>query len=164
MMTVLGFLLNHKEKITMVEKSSITRRDFPTMLGFDSFWDEFDRQVGKGPSFPKYNIIKENNITYIEIAVAGIPKEDLSIILENNVLSVAHDKKEKKWMEMSEEKEGFEVIHKGISERSFKLSFKISDTIEVKNAFLKDGMLKIKLESLIPEEKEPRQIEIQKES
>ena len=57
-------------------------------------------------------------------------------------------------------KEGDEVIHRGISQRSFARSFTIADDVKVNGAELKDGLLTISCEKIIPEMKKKRLIEI----
>jgi molecular chaperone IbpA len=52
------------------------------------------------------------------------------------------------------------VLHRGISKRQFTKSFTIADDVEVRGAELKDGLLKISLERIIPESKKPRSIEV----
>ena len=66
---------------------------------------------------------------------------------------------ESKTEDKSKDKDG-EVIHKGISKRYFKKSFTISDDVEVKGAELKDGMLRVSMEKIIPEAKKLRNIDI----
>jgi len=52
------------------------------------------------------------------------------------------------------------MIHRGISKRMFSRSFTISNDVEVKGAELKDGLLKVSLERIIPEHKKAKTIEI----
>jgi len=69
--------------------------------------------------------------------------------------------KSKQKDEKSEEKdEDGNILHRGISKRWFSKSFTIADDVEVKGAELKDGLLKISMERIIPEGKAPRTIEI----
>ena len=51
-------------------------------------------------------------------------------------------------------------IHRGIGTRSFTKTFTVADTIEVRGAEFKDGILRIGLENIIPDHKKPRKIEI----
>ena len=53
-----------------------------------------------------------------------------------------------------------EVIHKGISKRYFKRSFTIADDVEIKGAELKDGLLKVSMEKIIPDAKKLKTITI----
>ena len=134
----------------------------PYSIGFDSIFDEFDRMlesVDRGhinTNYPPYNIkkIDENNY-FIEVALAGFSKEDIDVELKDNTLTVRNKVKEKV---IDGESNG--VIHKGISTRQFERAFTIAEDIKVKNAELKNGLLLINLERIIPEEKKPRLIRV----
>ena len=114
----------------------------------------------KTPSvnYPPYNIVKTGENQYnVEVALAGYNKKDIAIEYADNLLTIKSVKKDS-----SETKdENGNVIHQGISKRYFSKSFTIADDTEVKGAELKDGLLKVSLERIIPEAKKPRQIEIQ---
>ena len=134
----------------------------PYSIGFDSIFDEFDRMlesVDRGhinTNYPPYNIkkIDENNY-FIEVALAGFSKEDIDVELKDNTLTVRNKVKEKV---IDGESNG--VIHKGISTRQFERAFTIAEDIKVKNAELKNGLLLINLETIIPEEQKPRLIKV----
>jgi len=53
-----------------------------------------------------------------------------------------------------------EILHKGIAKRYFKKSFTIADDVKVIGAELKDGLLRVSLERIVPEHKKPRTISI----
>ena len=132
----------------------------PFSVGFDSIFEEFDRVLDSteryNSNYPPYNICKLNDNDYkIEVALAGYSKDDIEIELKDNMLSVRNKTKEKV---VNDESNG--VIHKGISTRQFERSFTISEDIKVKNADLKNGLLNIDLERIVPEEKKPRLINI----
>ena len=134
----------------------------PVTVGFDNVFDHFERMFEddftsfSAPSFPYYNIVKQGKNKYdIEVALAGYSKDDIEVGLENGVLSIKSKKEDK-----SEEKEDGEVIHKGIAKRYFSKAFTIADDVEVKGAELKDGLLRVSLERIIPESKKARTIEI----
>ena len=132
----------------------------PFSVGFESIFEEFDRMLElterHSSNYPPYNIHKLNENDYkIEIALAGYSKDDIELELRENTLTVRNKKKEKVVNE-----EGNGVIHKGISTRHFERSFTISEDIKVKNAELKNGLLNIDLERIIPEEKKSRLIDI----
>ena len=133
----------------------------PVTVGFDNMFDHFERMFDEDytfnvptVNFPPYNIVKTGDFTYdVELALAGSSKDDITVDYADNVLSVKSVKK-------SEEKKEDGVIHRGISKRYFSKSFTIADDVEVKGAELKDGLLKISLEKIIPDAKKPRSIEI----
>tara|TARA_B100000579_G_C22800952_1_gene839826 strand:- start:954 stop:1391 length:438 start_codon:yes stop_codon:yes gene_type:complete len=132
----------------------------PFSVGFDSIFEEFDRMLESteryNSNYPPYNIHRLNDTDYkIEIALAGYSKDDIELELKENTLTVRNKTKEKVINE-----NGNGVIHKGISTRQFERSFTISEDIKVKNAELKNGLLNIDLERIIPEEKKSRLIEI----
>jgi len=132
----------------------------PFSVGFDSIFEEFDRMLDSSErynsNYPPYNIHKLNETDYkIEIALAGYSKDDIELGLKENTLTVRNKTKEKVINE-----NGNGVIHKGISTRQFERSFTISEDIKVKNAELKNGLLNIDLERIIPEEKKSRLIDI----
>ena len=133
----------------------------PFSIGFDDMFDQFESLIGNGglstqSNYPPYNIRKTGKDKYaIEVAVAGFNKDDVEVEYEDNLLTV-----KTKDVKRSEEKEGDEVIHRGISQRSFARSFTIADTVKVNGAELKDGLLTISCEKIIPEIKKKRLIEI----
>ena len=132
----------------------------PFSVGFDSIFEEFDRMLESteryNSNYPPYNIHRLNDKDYkIEIALAGYSKDDIELELKENTLTVRNKTKEKVINE-----NGNGVIHKGISTRQFERSFTISEDIKVKNAELKNGLLNIDLERIIPDEKKSRLIEI----
>ena len=133
----------------------------PYSIGFDDMFDQFESMLGNGSlamqsNYPPYNIRKVGNDKYaIEVAVAGFSKNDVEVEYEDNLLTV-----KTKDIKRSEEKDGDEVIHRGISQRSFARSFTIADDVKVNGAELKDGLLTISCEKIIPEIKKKRLIEI----
>ena len=138
----------------------------PVTVGFDNVFDHFERMFDEDnffrsptmSNFPPYNIVKTGKNTYdIELALAGFGKDDIEVQYEDNMLSVKSKEKDDK----SESKdENGDILHRGISKRWFSKSFTIADDVEVKGAELKDGLLKISMERIIPEGKAPRTIEI----
>ena len=132
----------------------------PFSVGFDSIFDEFDRMLESterySTNYPPYNIKRVNDTDYrIEVALAGYSKNDIEVELKDSALTVRNKSKEQ-----TVDEKGNGVIHKGISTRQFERSFTISEDIKVKNAELKNGLLNIDLERIIPDEKKPRLIDI----
>ena len=133
----------------------------PVTVGFDNMFDHFERMFEDDytfstySNFPPYNIVKTGDFTYdVELALAGFSKDDITVDYADNTLSVKSVKKE------SEKKDADGVLHRGISKRQFSKTFTIADDVEVKGAELKDGLLKISMERIIPEGKKPRSITI----
>ena len=133
----------------------------PFSIGFDDMFDQFESMLGNGSlavqsNYPPYNIRKTGKDKYaIEVAVAGFNKDDVEVEYEDNLLTV-----KTKDVKRTEEKEGDEVIHRGISQRSFARSFTIADDVKVNGAELKDGLLTIACERILPEYKKKKLIEI----
>ena len=132
----------------------------PVSVGFDNVFDHFERMFEddfRVPSinYPPYNIVKTGTNKYdIEVALAGYNKKDIDVSYEDNMLHIKSKKEDK------EDKDEDGVIHKGIAKRYFSKSFTIADDVEVKGAELKDGLLKVSLERIVPESKKPRTINI----
>tara|TARA_R100001463_G_scaffold98954_1_gene153442 strand:+ start:71 stop:523 length:453 start_codon:yes stop_codon:yes gene_type:complete len=134
----------------------------PFTVGFDDMFEHFDNMSNHLPqltanNYPPYNIVKTGSLTYnIEVALAGYGKKDISVDFEDNMLKIQSVKsKEEKEVE---DNDG--VLHKGIAKRSFVKSFTIADDVEVKGAELKDGLLKVSLEKIVPDHKKARTISI----
>ena len=133
----------------------------PFSIGFDNMFDQFESLLGDGglstqSNYPPYNIIKAGKDKYaIEVAVAGFNKDDVEVEFEDNLLTVKTKKVDK-----TVEKDGDEIIHKGISQRSFSRSFTIADDVKVNGAELKDGLLTINCEKIVPEQKKKKLIPI----
>ena len=134
----------------------------PVSVGFDSIFDHFERMFDDDfrlptANYPPYNIVKTGQFTYdIELALAGYSKSDVAVDYADNQLTIKSVKDEQ--TKEVEENEG--MLHKGIAKRFFSKSFTIADDVEVKGAELKDGLLKVRLEKIVPEGKKPRTIKI----
>ena len=132
----------------------------PFSIGFDDMFDQFESMLGNGGlvqnNYPPYNIRKAGKDKYaIELAVAGFNKNDVEIEYEDKILTVKTKKVDK-----TVEKNGSEIIHRGISQRSFSRSFTIADDVKVIGAELKDGLLTIACEKIVPEQKKKTLIPI----
>ena len=143
----------------LARHSAFTPQDLQKMMGFsvgfDSVFDRFfDMDTTRDSGYPPYNIRKINEAQYvIEIALAGFSKDDIEIEVTEGNLAVRSKKEE--------ETNGDEsFVHKGIAKRSFLRTYTLSDDVVVQGADLKDGMLIINLEKVIPDEKKPRLIQI----
>ena len=136
----------------------------PLTVGFDDtfrhFESMFDHQLDhiQTTAFPHYNIVKEDKNKYdIQIALAGYNKKDINVNLEDGVLSIESKKDEKK--ETKVDSEG-EILHKGIAKRFFSKAFTVADDCEIKGAELKDGLLKVSMEKIIPESRKAKTIDV----
>ena len=133
----------------------------PVTVGFDNVFDHFERmfendiyRMPSATNFPPYNIVKTGEYTYdVELALAGFSKDDIDVEYKDNMLTVKSKEKAK-----DDDVNG--MLHRGISKRWFAKAFTIADDVEVKGAELKDGLLKISMERIIPEGKKARTIEV----
>ena len=161
----------------MTNALSIFNQLRPVTVGFDDIFEDFgkmfDENILRGSykqSYPPYDIVKVTDNKYnIQIALAGYSKKDIEVKVEENALA-GYSKKDievkveenalsvKSIRESSEEKQ--EVIHQGISKRYFERQFTIADDVEVLGAELKDGLLTVSLERIIPEHKKAKTIAI----
>ena len=132
----------------------------PFSVGFDNLFDDFDRMLSFNSAsinhYPPYNIRKINDTDYvIELAIAGFGKKDIEVKSQENTLTIKSKDKKEEVLDKDES-----VLHRGISQRSFKRSFTVAEDVVVKGADLKDGLLSVKLERIIPDEKKPKIIDI----
>jgi molecular chaperone IbpA len=135
-----------------------------TKLAMDLFNDPFFIGFGRdiqrmkdnteifSTNYPPHNLIKINEDSYlIELAVAGFSKEEIDVNVSGNQLEIdglKHDEDETSF------------IHKGIASRNFRKFFALGEYMEVTGAEMKDGMLSISLDRIVPEEKKPKTIKI----
>ena len=132
----------------------------PFSVGFDDMFDQFESMLGNGgmiqSNYPPYNIRKAGKDKYaIEVAVAGFNKNDVEVEFEDKLLTVRTKKINK-----TVEKKVNEIIHKGRSQRSFSRSCTIAEDVKVNSAELKDGLLTISCEKIVPEQKKKKLIPI----
>lgn len=130
-------------------------------IGADKMFQMLNRvqeETLKGiPGYPPYNIVKVDDNKYvIEMAVAGFGKQNIDIEIANNTLTV----KGGLTLDQLDPSTPMQYLYKGIADRSFTRKFTLADTVEVKNAELINGMLKLWLENIIPEEKKPKKVDI----
>jgi len=119
----------------------------PYTVGFDSFFkdiEEVTKTIQKAvPSYPPYNIKQVSKNKYvIEMAVAGFAKSDIEVTLEGNKLVIKGSAQENDTTE-----ENF--LFKGIANRNFTRAFTLADKIEIKDAEMVNGMLRVWLENFV---------------
>ncbi len=135
---------------------------------FDKFYVGFDEQFNRMakmhddltksiPNYPPYNIKKTGDNTYVvELAVAGFARQDIEIELADNKMIVRGNT-------ASEEDDKY-FIWKGIANRNFTRTFALEDQIEVKDAEMLNGMLRVFLERIIPDHKKPKKVEVKEKA
>lgn len=124
----------------------------PLFIGFDRFFDNYS--TVSSASYPPYNVLKIDDANYlIEVAVAGFSKHDIEITEQDGVLKIegAHveDHPEAKY------------LHRGVAARKFVRMFNLHDDVKVKGAEIHKGLLQVRLEKIVPEEKKPKRIAIE---
>jgi|TARA_B100000809_G_scaffold57212_1_gene53277 molecular chaperone IbpA len=130
-------------------------KSFPFAIGFDRTFQLLNRadHLHDTSNYPPYNIVKIDAENFsVEVAVAGFGKKDISITKEKEVLLIEGSKENLN--------ENTEYVHRGLSGRTFNRKFTLADDIVVKGADMKDGILSVSLERIIPEEDKPVEIKI----
>lgn len=132
----------------------------PWAIFNDPFFIGFNRNLTQlnniyktnNQSYPPYDLVKLDEDTYrLSIAVAGFSKDDIDVFVDNGTLIVKGE---------ITESTNAEVVHKGIATRKFTRSFALGEYMEVTGADMKDGMLNISIDRIVPEEKKPKVIKI----
>ena len=121
---------------------------------FDRMWRVHNDAQKTVTNYPPYNILKDGDKYTVEIAVAGFREDEIDIEVKENQLVVQGK------VSAQPTEDGPKFIHRGIAAREFERTFVLSDDVVVQGAELKNGMLSIYLEHIIPEAKKPRKIEI----
>tara|TARA_R100000278_G_C5356160_1_gene123622 strand:+ start:127 stop:540 length:414 start_codon:yes stop_codon:yes gene_type:complete len=128
----------------------------PFTIGYDDVFKHFETLLEhQQPNYPPYNIVKTGDYTHcVEVALAGYSKAEVEVIVEDKTLTIKSSDLPAK------DKPKDNVIHKGIAKRAFKRIFTLADDVVVNDAVLKDGLLTVELERVVPEEKKPKVIKI----
>ena len=127
----------------------------PFFIGFDRALDTWShaQTVSSATNYPPYNVIKVDEDNFVvELAVAGFGKTDIDVSTADGKLTVKG--------ELNTEDNDSKFIHRGIAARKFTREWALGEYMEVKAAELKDGMLKIDVVRILPEEKKPKTIKI----
>jgi molecular chaperone IbpA len=126
----------------------------PFFIGWNSTLAKLNSLYNQQSNYPPYDIFKENDDKYrIGLALAGFSEKDINVTLDNGTLIITG--------ELSLKEDSY-VVHKGIATRKFTRSFSLAEYMEVTEAEFKNGLLTITIERIVPEEKKPKQIEINK--
>ena len=125
-------------------------------IGFDHIFDQLENiHKHAKDTYPPHNVVKEEDMKFVlELAVAGFKQEHIDIEVKDHVLTIKGDRPQRR--------EQDKYVHKGISARNWKKSFRLSEYTEVNGADLQDGILTVDLEVVLPKEKQPRKISIGK--
>jgi len=137
----------------MTNNTAYPRNGF---IGFDHIFADLERIRNQAKdTYPPHNVVKVDDLKFtVEIAVAGFGIDHIDIEVKDHVLTIKGDRPQRREQDM--------YVHKGISARKFKKSFRLSEYTEVIGADLLDGILTVDLEVVLPKEKQPRKISIRK--
>ena len=127
----------------------------------DPFFIGFNREMerlanvqlaSRQTNYPPYDLLKLDEDTYkLSLAIAGFSKDDVNVSIDNGTLIIKGE-----IVEVTDA----EVVHKGIATRKFTRTFALGEYMEVTGAEIKDGMLHIDIDRIVPEEKKPKEIAI----
>jgi molecular chaperone IbpA len=140
--------------------TNLTRFDPTTLsrvlVGFDRMFDDMERRYANsaGNNYPPYNIARiAENLYDISIAVTGFEKDEITVQVEANELSIRGERKR-------EESPEPEYLHRGLALRDFERTFTLAEHMKVRKAEIKNGILLVQIEREIPEEMKPRVIDV----
>lgn len=128
------------------------------LIGFDTFFENFENRFANqiNNNYPPHNILKHNEDTYeIQIAVTGFEPEEISVQVDQNQLIIKG--------ESSKDAEDVNYLHRGLAQRDFTRVFALAEHIEVGEAKIKNGVLKIEVTRVVPEALKPRVLKIKAE-
>ena len=128
-------------------------------IGFEPLFEELNRFANQGTSnYPPHNVIKtSDNTVIIEVAVAGFAEGEIDIQVDKRTLTIVGE-------QLREDDAEWEYLHRGISSRNFTHSFSLADHVEVKSATIRNGILRVNLERIVPETDKPKSIAINYQS
>jgi molecular chaperone IbpA len=134
--------------VTPADLANISR----ALVGFDTIFNQRLQQMNG--NYPPHNIVKYSDSRYaIEVAVAGFSKNEITVEVDQDQLVV-------RGVQAEINPEGKEYLHRGLASRNFEQTWTLAEYMEVKEAEVKDGMLIIEIERIVPEALQPRQIKI----
>ena len=123
-------------------------------IGFDRIFDQLETIHSQAKdTYPPHNVVRETEFQYIvELAVAGFTEKDVTIEVKDHILTVTASREQRREQE--------KYLHKGISTKKFRRTFRLNENVEIRLAEFVDGLLTIILAHIVPEEKKPRSIDI----
>jgi len=126
-------------------------------IGYDQLFEELNRTfttAAKQDNYPPHNVIRTgDNLFQIEVAVAGFNENELDVALEGRMLTVRGERKR-------DTDAAQEYLHRGISGRNFERTWPLGDNMEVRGATVKNGILTVSLEHIVPDEDKAKKIPI----
>lgn len=125
------------------------------LIGFDSLFNDVEKRFANSvqTNYPPYNVLKHDDDHFeIEVAVAGFDREDITIEVDQNLLTIKGTR--------LKEDDASKYLHRGLAARDFERSFTLAEHMIVGDAELTNGILRVKLTREIPEALKPRLIAI----
>lgn len=140
-------------KLTSLDLTPFYRQAIGIDSLFDRLMHNIDVASSQANNYPPYNIIKTGEDSYeIQIAVAGFAEGEVEINFHEGQLVITGEK--------NTDDSDTQYLHRGISARKFIRTFQLSDYVEVREAAMKDGILTVSLQRIVPEEMKPKRIAI----
>jgi molecular chaperone IbpA len=137
--------------ITRFDTTALNR----ALIGFDQLFNDVERRFANQvqTNYPPYNVLKHDDDHFeIEIAVAGFDREDITIEVDQNQLTIKGQR--------PKEDDAGKYLHRGLAARDFERSWTLADYMIVGDAELTNGILRVKLTRVVPEALKPRLIAI----
>jgi len=140
-------------QLTRFDTAALNR----ALVGFDRIFDDMERRFQNQVSnnYPPYNVAKlQENLYEIEMAVTGFEKDEIKVTVEQNELSIIGER------DKSKPDVTVEFLHRGLALRDFERKFTLAEHMKIVSAHIKNGILQIRIERIVPEEMKPRVIDI----
>lgn len=137
--------------LTRFDTSALNR----ALIGFDQLFNDVERRYANQvqTNYPPYNVLKHDDNNFeIEIAVAGFDREDITVEVDQDQLVIKGAR--------TKEDDVSKYLHRGLAARDFERSWTLADHMEVGDAELTNGILRVKLTRIVPEALKPRLIAI----
>jgi molecular chaperone IbpA len=125
------------------------------LIGFDQLFNDVERRFANQvqTNYPPYNVIKHDDNNFeIEVAVAGFDREDITIEVDQDQLVIKGNRQK--------DDDASKYLHRGLAARDFERSWTLAEYMEVGDAELTNGILRVKLTRVVPEALKPRLIAI----
>lgn len=139
-------------QLTRFDTAALNR----AFLGFDRLFQDMETRYANqaNNNYPPYNIERNGDTYTVVLAVAGFDRDEIDISVDQDQLVIKGQKVK------TDQAEGTEVVHKGLGFRDFERVFTLSEHMEVRDAEIKNGLLTICIQRVIPEALLPRKIEV----
>jgi len=126
------------------------------LIGFDRIFNTMERSWANSMNnnYPPFNLERKGDFYTITLAVAGFSLDEIDVSVDQDQLIITGEKKP------VDSSEDIEYLHRGLAYRSFERTFALSEHMEVKSADLKNGLLTVVIERIVPEALLPRKIQI----